>query len=121
MLLLRIVLTAVLFLLLDQALPQYFVLFGGLKAALILAVLFLVLQTIVRPILSLITLPLRLLFSLPLLILINLVLLSLLYRASFFLDPTLLSFEILGGIQGWIVMSSLLGVIHWITEMVRGK
>jgi uncharacterized membrane protein YvlD (DUF360 family) len=121
MLLLRIVLTAVLFLLLDQALPQYFVLFGGLKASLILAIFFLTLQTIVRPILSLITLPLRIFFSLPVLIFINLALLYILYRATFFLDPTLVSFEILGGVQGWIVMSSLLGVMHWITEMVRGK
>ncbi len=121
MLLLRVFLTAALFLFFDRALPQYFVLFGGFTASVIVAIFFLTLQTIVRPILSLITLPLRLFFSLPVLILINLLLLYLLYRATFFVDPTLVSFEILGGIQGWIVISSLLGVFHWMMEMVRGK
>jgi putative membrane protein len=98
-------------------LDQYLFVTGGIGAYVIIGALLTLLNALVRPILSLITLPLRLLATLLAIILVNGVFLWITDYIVLLMDPNLVTMEILGGIGGWIVVSSALGIGNYLMKL----
>ena len=105
---------------LDHLAPQYFAIFGSLGASMIMGGLVTILNIIVRPILSFITLPVHFLFTLIAVLLVNWGFLWIIYQIVLKMDPGLITLVISGGIVGWIVVSSVLGLGNWLMKTLLG-
>lgn len=99
-------------------LPQYITINGGIAAIIILAALLTLMNMFVRPFLALVTFPLHLLATLITTILVNLLFLWLLTHFADRLDPRIATFSVLGGLDGWLIVSSVLGLGHWLLKHI---
>ncbi len=99
--------------LLNTFLPAYVTIVGGLPAYIILGLLLMILNMTVRPILKLITFPLHFIFSILATIIVNILFLWIVYQVSLLLDPNILVFALTGGVVGWLVVSTVLGIANW--------
>lgn len=102
--------------LMHRYLPQYFTVFGGVPAYVIVGSLLTLLNLFLRPILSLLTFPLHLLFSLLTTIGVNAVFLGVVYIVAVRMDPNVVVLTVTGGLGGWLAVSTVLGVVNWILK-----
>ncbi len=116
--LLRFLLTIVLVWAMATYLDQYFFLTGGWKAWIIIAALITLMNLLVRPLLDLAIAPLKLLATLLAMIIVNGVFLWITVWIAAHMDPKLVMLDIQGGIGGWIVVMSILGVAKWLMKLV---
>lgn len=118
---LRALLTMALVWVMAKYLPQYLSISGGLAAIIVTGALLTLLNLFVRPLLNIITFPLKLFATIIAIILANTVFLWMTMLIVAELDPTLIQFEIRGGIMGWVVISLLLGLMNWILKELLHK
>lgn len=102
----------------NEYLPSYFTVFGGLPAYVIIGCLLTLLNMFMRPIMAVITFPLHLLFTLFTTILVNAVFLGIVYLVVVRMDPNVVVMAVTDGITGWIVVSSVLGFVNWAMKHV---
>lgn len=102
----------------NSYLPSYITVFGGLPAYVIIGSLLTLLNLFLRPILNLVTFPLHLLFTLFTTILVNGVFLGVVYLIALRMDPNIVVLAITDGPTGWIVVSTVLGVLNWTLKHV---
>ncbi len=118
---LRALLTMALVWVMAKYLPQYLSISGGLAAIIVTGALLTLLNLFVRPLLNIITFPLKLFATIIAIILANTVFLWITMLIVAELDPTLIQFEIRGGIMGWVVISLLLGLMNWMLKELLHK
>lgn len=118
---LRALLTMALVWVMAKYLPQYLSISGGLAAIIVTGALLTLLNLFVRPLLNIITFPLKLFATIIAIILANTVFLWITKLIVAELDPTLIQFEIRGGIMGWVVISLLLGLMNWMLKELLHK
>ncbi len=97
-------------------LPQYVIIQGGVPAYIILAALLTLMNMFVRFFLAVVTFPLHLLATLITTILVNLFFLWLLVDTAAILNPNVIKMSIGGGTDGWLIVSSILGLEHWLIK-----
>lgn len=103
---------------LDRLLPQYFSVFGGPAAYVILGALFTLLNLFLRPILTVITFPFRLVAHIITAILVNAFFLWVVHEIVLRMDPGVVAMAITGGFVGWMVVSLTLGISNWVMKHV---
>jgi putative membrane protein len=103
---------------LDNYLPQYFTVFGGVRADIVIGILLTILNLFVRPILDLVSLPFKFISMLMTDIAVNALFLWLVYELTLKMNPNVLVMEITGGVTGWIVVSSVLGFFNWLVKII---
>lgn len=118
---LRAVLTMALVWLMAEYLPQYLGVAGGIAAIIVIGALLTLLNLFVRPILNVITFPLKLFATILAIILANAAFLWIVMRMTELMDPTMIRFEVRGGILGWVVVSLLLGIMNWVLKEILHK
>lgn len=96
--------------------PQYITITGGVPALIILAALLTLLNIFLRFFLNVVTFPLHLLATLITTILVNLVFLWFLTKAADQLNPSVVTLTVKGGIDSWLIVSSVLGLEHWLLK-----
>lgn len=94
--------------------PQYVSITGGIPALIILGALLTLMNIFVLPVLNVISFPLRLLATLVAIILLNLVFLWLLVTFAGRLNPAVVTLSVKGGVDGWLIVSSVFGLGHWV-------
>lgn len=99
-------------------LPQYFTVFGGAAAYVVMGSLLTLMNLSLRPILSIITLPFRLLFTLFTAIVVNAFFLFAVYQIALQMDPNIVVLTITGGFMGWFVVSAVLGLGNWVMKHI---
>lgn len=99
-------------------LPQYFTIFGGAAAYVVVGSLLTLLNLSLRPLLSIITFPFRLLFTLFTAIVVNAFFLFVVYEIALQMDPNIVVLTITGGVMGWIVVSMVLGIGNWVLKHI---
>ena len=104
--------------LLDSYLPQYFTLFGGVGAFIIIGSLLTLMNFLVRPILNAVTFPLHLLTSLIADMIVNTLFLWMTYQIALQMDPNIVALTLTGGIAGWITVGSVLGFANWLMKHI---
>ncbi len=114
---LKAVLNVLLVFAMDRLLPDYFAVFGGWPAYVVVGSLITLLNVIVRPVLKLITLPLRLFATILSLIIVNGIFVWLIYRITLNMDPDLIIVVIKGGLGGWMIVSIVLGLGNWLMKV----
>ncbi len=97
----------------NEYLPQYFSVFGGVPAFIIIGSLLTLMNMFLRPLLSIITFPLHLLFTLFTTIGVNAFFLFVIYEISLKMDPNVVALAITGGLTGWLAVSAILGFSNW--------
>lgn len=97
-------------------LPQYFAVTGGIPALIILGALLTLMNLFVLPVLNVISFPLKLLATLVTIILLNLFFLWLLTAFAARLDTRFVVLQVNGGIDGWLIVSTVLGIGHWVLK-----
>lgn len=97
-------------------LPEYIAISGGIPALIILGALLTLMNLFVLPILNILALPAKLLATLITIILLNLLFLWLLTVFAGRLDPRFVVLSIKNGIDGWLIVSSVLGFGHWVLK-----
>ena len=102
--------------LLSTSFETYFFLTGGIGALVIVGALLMLLNILVRPVLALLTFPLKLLATILAIILVNGVFLWLTETIVDRMDPVYVTFDIHGGIGGWIVVAAVLGIGNWLMK-----
>ena len=95
-------------------LEAYFFLTGGFQAYVIVGSLLTLLNIFVRPFLALVTLPIKLFATLLAIIVVNGAFVQLVDYAVQRMQPDLVTLEIYGGLWGWIVVATILGVGNWL-------
>jgi uncharacterized membrane protein YvlD (DUF360 family) len=98
---------------LDVYTPQYVTVFGGPAAYVIIGSLLTLLNLFLRPILAIVTLPFKLFFTAFTVIAVNAFFLWVTYQITLQMDPSLVAFAITGGVMGWIVVSTVMGIANW--------
>lgn len=116
--LLRFALTIALVWALAVLLPDYVFISGGFVGILVVAGIMTILNILVRPILNAILLPLKLLINILAIIIVNTVFLWITYQIVYRLDPDVVTFEILGGFVGWLIVALAIGFGHWLMKLV---
>lgn len=101
-------------------LPQYITILGGVAAAIIIGSLITLLNATLRPLLKLATFPLALVWSLPTTIGINVLFLAVVHAIVLRMDPEIVVLVISGGLPGWIVLSTIIGLCNWIIARISG-
>ncbi len=101
-------------------LPTHIAITGGFPAFLIAAAVLTLLNLFAHPVLDIITFPIRLLFTLIAIVFVNVVFLWLLVIFTNSLNPALVHISITGGIDSWLIVSTVLGIGHWILKHVPG-
>ena len=102
---------------LDVVIPMYFVVTGGWFAYIIIGALISLLNFFVRPILYLISLPFKLFATILALIIVNGLFVQLLYEASLYLDQTIVTLDIRGGLIGWSIVAIAFGLSNWLMKI----
>lgn len=97
-------------------LPEYFVITGGIPALIILGALLTLMNIFILPVLNIISFPLKLLATLITIIALNLFFLWLLTVFAARLDPKFVVLSVKGGIDGWLIVSTVLGLGHWVLK-----
>lgn len=97
--------------------PMYFAVTGGWFAYIIIGALISLLNFFVRPILYLIALPFKLFATILALIIVNGLFVQLLYEASLYLDQSLVTLNIQGGLIGWSVVAIAFGLANWLMKI----
>ena len=97
-------------------LPQYVVITGGIPALIILGALLTLMNIFVLPVLGIISFPIKLLATLITIILLNLLFLWLLVTFAGRLDPRFVTLTVQGGVDGWLTVSTVLGLGHWLLK-----
>lgn len=97
-------------------LPQYFVIVGGIPALVILGALLTLMNIFILPVLNVVSFPLKLLATLITIIALNLLFLWLLTAFAARLDPKFVVLSVQGGVDGWLIVSTVLGVGHWVLK-----
>jgi len=119
---LKLVLKAILNVLLVYALnaylSEYFFVFGGLAAYVIVGSLLTLLNLFVRPLLGLVALPFKLIATLLTTVLLNALFLWLVYELTLRMDPDIIALAVTGGFTGWIAVSSVLGFSNWLFRLI---
>jgi putative membrane protein len=118
---LRALLTMALVWLMAKYFPQYLSITGGLAAVIVTGALLTLLNLFVRPLLNVITFPLKLFATIIAIVLANAVFLWMVMWVTERMDPTLIQFQIRGGIWGWIVVSLMLGTMNWVLKEILHK
>lgn len=90
-------------------LPQFFTIFGGVPAFIVIGALITLMNLIIRPILNMLISPLRIFAVALAFIIVNGAFVYLTLLATLHLDPGLVSLVITGGVQGWITVSLCFG------------
>ncbi|MEK7591328.1 MAG: phage holin family protein [Patescibacteria group bacterium] len=116
--LIRFLLTIGLVWALATFLEDYVFISGGFIAYVIIGALLTLMNLLVRPVLNAVTLPLRLLATILALIIVNGLFLGITYWIAMRMDPSLVTFEILGGVGGWIVVMLILGIANWLMKII---
>ena len=100
-------------------LSTYFVLTGGWPAIIIVGMVLMAMNVIVRPILNILTLPLRLFATILAIIIVNgLFLYGTTEFLSLFVDASIMTLAIGGGVGGWVVLSLVTGLGNWAIKAV---
>ncbi len=120
-LLLHVAVTTVLFWAMATYLPQYVGITGGWPAYFVLGVILALLNLLVRPVLDLIAAPVRLIAGLIALILVNGIFLWILVTITGKIDPRIATFEIRGGILGWIVVALIFAVAKTLLRLLTSS
>lgn len=102
----------------DRYLPQYFSVFGGWAALVVIGALITLLNFVLRPVLDVLTLPLKLFATIIAAIVVNGVFLWLVYQITLRMDPGLIAMTITGGLTGWLVISVVLGIGNWMIRHI---
>lgn len=118
---LRALLTMALVWVMAKYLPQYLGITGGIAAIIVTGALLTLLNLFVRPLLNVITFPLKLFATIIAIILANAVFLWMVMWVTERMDPTLIQFEVRGGILGWVIVSLLLGIMNWVLKEILHK
>ncbi len=118
---LRALLTMALVWLMAKYLPQYLGITGGLAAVIVTGALLTLLNLFVRPILNLVTFPLKLFATIIAIVLANAVFLWMVMWVTDRMDPTLIQFQVRGGLMGWFVVSLMLGTMNWMLKELLHK
>ncbi len=103
---------------LDRAIPDYFSVFGGWPAYIVIGSLLTLMNLFLRPALKLLTLPLKAFATLLTVIAVNGLFLWIIYRITLLMDPNLILMVIGGGLAGWIFVSLIIGFVNWVMKMV---
>lgn len=103
---------------LDQYVPQYVIIFGGVGAYVTIGNLLTLMNFLVRPLLNILSLPFKLIATLLTIITMNGLFLWLTYQIILQMDPTITALTITGGLSGWLIVSSILGVANWLMKAV---
>ena len=117
-LLLRALLNIVLVWAMDKMIPDYFSVFGGIPAYVVVGSLLTLMNLFVRPLLKLFTLPVRLFATMVALIIVNGVFMWLIYRITLLMDPNLILVVISGGAGGWMLVSIIIGFYNWLVKLM---
>ena len=112
------VLSIILVWLLATFLPDVFVLDGGVRAWIIVGALLTLMNILVRPLLNLFTLPLKLFATILAVILVNGVFLYLVIKITDLMDPSIVSLRIQGGVGGWLTLTLIVGLAHWVMKEI---
>jgi uncharacterized membrane protein YvlD (DUF360 family) len=102
----------------DRYLPQYFSVFGGWAAFVVIGALITLLNFVLRPVLDLLTLPLKLFATVFAAIVVNGAFLWLVYQITLRMDPGLIAMTVTGGLTGWLVLSVVLGTGNWMIRHI---
>lgn len=117
-LILRTLLTIGIVWLLPVVVPSFALLEGGLVATFLIGITLTLLNIIARPLINILTFPFKLFATIGAIILANAAFLWLLMKIVSMMDPSLVRFEIQGGLLGWIVVSLVLGLSNWILKEI---
>ena len=115
-LLLRLAVNVGLVLFLQTSFGNYFTLTGGVKAIVLIGLLFAVINWVVVPILNVLSLPIKLLAWIVGFVLVNLVALWIAVTFVTALELETVTLAIRGGVVGWIVVSFILGFVNWLLK-----
>lgn len=118
---LRALLTMALIWLMATYLPQYLGITGGIAAVIVTGALLTLLNLFVRPLLNIVTFPLKLFATIIAIILANAAFLWIVMWVTERMDPTLIQFQVRGGLVGWFVISLMLGTMNWVLKEVLHK
>ncbi len=102
----------------NEFLPQYVAVFGGLPAYVIIGSLLTLLNMFLRPLLAILTFPFHLLFTLFTTIGVNAFFLYVIYEITLKMDPNIVTLVITGGLSGWLIVSCILGLANWILKNI---
>lgn len=102
---------------LANVIPMYFVITGSWVAYIVIGALITLLNFFVRPILYVISLPFKLFATILALIIVNGLFVQLLYEASLFLDQSLVTLDIQGGLMGWSIVAIAFGLSNWLMKI----
>src|SRR3989338_3073276 len=117
----RFLLTILLVWLLSNILDQYFSLSEGFQSYFIVAALLTLMNIIVRPFLHVLFAPFHFLFGVIATILMNLLFLRLTMAVAEQFDPAVVTFFVLGGMGGFLIVAIILGLANWVMkELLRG-
>ena len=108
--LLRFLLTIVLIWAMKTYLGTWFVVTGGWPAYIIIAALITLMNIFVLPVLNLLAAPLKFLMTAVAVLLVNGIFLWLTVRIVSWMEPTLVTLKISGGIPGWFIVLITLGI-----------
>ncbi len=115
---LKIVLNVLLVYAMNRWLPQYFSVFGGWPAFVVVGALLTLMNLVLRPVLTILTLPLKAFVTLLTVIIVNGVFLWVTYQITLRMDPSLILLVISGGLTGWLIVSLLIGLANWLMKLL---
>lgn len=115
---LTVLLNAVLAWGLDAYLPAYVSITGELAAFIIIGSLLTLMNMFLRPLLAIITFPFHLLFTLATTIAVNAFFVFVINAIILQMDPNVVTLAITGGLTGWLIVSTILGVANWVMKQI---
>ncbi len=114
----RFLVTIFLVWILSTNLNQYFSLTGGLKGIIIIGALITLMNLFVRPIIHLFFAPFHFFFGFIATIAANYAFLWLTIRIAEKFDATLVTFNVLGGWIGFLLIAIILGIANWVMKQL---
>ena len=104
-----------------EYMDQYFHLTGGIVAFVVVGSLLTLMNIFVRPFLAIITLPLKLFATILAIIIVNGVFVQLTHFIVAKMQENIVTLEIYGGLWGWILVATILGIGNWIMKVMTSK
>ena len=117
-LLVRLILNVGLVVLFLNYFSGFFLLDGGVKAIVLVGIVFTFVNWIIAPILRIISLPINFLAGIIAFVLVNVITL---WFAVWFTDALAvdgISLAVDGGVVGWLILSAILGFCNWLIRIV---
>lgn len=96
---------------------MYFVVTGGFVAYTVFGALITLLNFFIRPILYVIALPFKLFATILALIIVNGLFVQLLYESGLYLDQSIVTLDIQGGLMGWGIVAIAFGLSNWFMKI----